>query len=277
MVVRTMAVVALAVTLSACETIPTRYGLDPVAGKKLQDVRVINIVVQDEIVMRAEKLDAGPVIGGLVGSLVASAVAESRQRTIQDRIAPFYASVDNYDFGLRLNDAFARVLGTGSPVKFGPVERSPMMSAYERSMTGQNGLMEITTTYTFTGDLRTLFVTTRARMIVPGTFDGMAYANTFFYASSPVGNGGADSLEAWSANQGKRYREAADDAALQIAAMLKLDLASGKADAAGLPTIPMPVITGVMSGAYRQVPVLQSHAGRSIVRHAEGHLYSIIQ
>lgn len=279
MAVKAVAVAGLAVALSACGSMATRVALDPAAKQKLQDVRVVNIVAQDEIVMRAESIGAPG--GGLLGAVIGSKVDEGRQNTIQELIAPFYASVDNYDFRPRLTEALSGVLGEGATAKFGAIEPSSAVSmaeltARQRALTGQQGLMNIRTSYTFTPDYRTLMVTTNAGMGVAGT-EQPAYLNTFYYVSAPVGNGGADSLRVWSENQGGRYREAANEAAKQVAAMLKLDLAASATDPAGLPTIPMPAIPGWHSGAGIKVPVLQTQAGRSIVRVANGHLYSIAQ
>lgn len=279
MVVKALAVAGVAIALSACGTVATRIPLDPVAKQKIAEARVLSTVAQDEIVMRAESI--GSAGGGLIGAVIASKVDEGRQNTIQDLMSPFYASVDSYDFRPRLTEALAGVLGEGAALKFGPVEQAPVVSmaehsARQRGLTGQQGLMNINTSYTFSPDYRTLLVTTRAAMGVAGS-EQQAYLNTFFYVSAPVGNGGSDSLKAWSENQGKRYRETATDAAQQVAAMLKLDLVAGATDAAGLPAIAMPVTPGLMSGAGAQVPVLQSQAGRSIVRDRNGYLYSIVQ
>lgn len=279
MVVKAIAAAGVVLVLSGCGSMATRIHLDPVAKQKLGEVQVLNVVAQDEIVMRAESI--GGAGGGLIGAVIASKVDEGRQNTIQDLMSPFYASVDNYDFRPRLSEAIAGVLGEGAPANFKPVEQATVLSpadlsARQRALTGQQGLMNINTSYTFTPDYRNLMVTTRAGMGMAGA-EQQAYLNTFYYVSSAVGTGGADSLKAWSENQGLRYREAANDAAKQVATMLKLDLAAGPTDAAGLPTIAMPVINGWIGGAGKQVPVLQLQGGRSIVRQLNGHLYSVVQ
>ncbi|NHZ90925.1 hypothetical protein F2P45_18135 [Massilia sp. CCM 8733] len=78
---------------------PTRVALDP-AAKEL---------TQDEIIVRAEAFGAGAALGGgLIGAFIGSKVAESRQNTIHGTLAPFYASVDDYDFRSHYVQALSR-------------------------------------------------------------------------------------------------------------------------------------------------------------------------
>lgn len=278
MVVKGMTAAAFALALSACGGLPPRIALDAAAAQKLQEVKVASVLGQDEIVVRA--VSAGSAGGGLLGAVIASKIDESRQNTIQALIAPFYASVDDYDFRPRLNQALGAALGDGSPLKFGAVEQVPVMSYAEmnsrqKALTGQQGLMDIRTSYTFSTDYRNLLVTTRASMAVAGA-EQPAYLNTFTYISAPVGGGGSDSLGGWTENKGGRYRDAINEAAQQVAAMLKLDLAAGATVPAGLSTANLPNVPGLYLD-MKPAPVLVAQQGRVIVRNAVGQLYSIAQ
>lgn len=269
----------LALSLVACGT-PQRVALDATTKQTIQQINVSNIVGQDEIIVRAEAYGASAALGGgLIGALIDSKVAESRQNTIQGTLNPFYASVDDFDFRGELQNALTTALQQGSPIKVTAVEMAylskPDVTAARRVALGASGgLLELGTAYTFSPDFKRFMASTRASMQLPGK-EQPVYLNTFFYESPAVGSGGASSLQEWAANQGAQYRTSARDAIAQLIAMLKLDLMSGATDPASaakasvtLAAPPNMVITGA---------VLETSVDRTIVRAANGNLYSTKQ
>ncbi|NHZ99547.1 hypothetical protein [Massilia sp. CCM 8734] len=272
---------AVALCFSACTMPPTRVALDP-AAKELTQVPVTSLLPQDEIIVRAEAFGAGAALGGgLIGAFIDSKVAESRQNTIHGTLAPFYASVDDYDFRSHYLQALAANLASGTPLKFGAVETQPMPSTMQQITDRVNavgagkGLMVIQTSYTFSPDFKQLSVRSVATLSRPNV-EQKSFLNTYVFLSSPLGAGGTDSLKAWGENKGAAYRSASKDAIDNIMLMMKLDLMAGPADAADLPKGTIPMIQGV-SVAQQNAPVLASGNGRAVLRALNGHLYSIAQ
>jgi hypothetical protein len=281
MLIRILIAGALGLALTACGTAPTRIAFEPAVKQKLAEVKVLSALPQDEIIVHAEAFGATAAMGGgLIGAFIDSKVAESRQNTIQNSMDPFYAAVDDFDFRARFERALAAEIGGNRAIKFAAVENLSQgmlradVDARIAALGAGGGLMQMYTSYTFTGDFRRLILTTRVELKLPGA-DKPAFANHFFYQSTPVGNGGAESILAWSQNNGERYRTTADEAIQQMMQMFQIDLAASAADATTAPKVsltmagPAPItITG---------PVLASKLGRTILRHTDGRMYSLPQ
>jgi hypothetical protein len=273
---------ALALTLGACSTAPTRVALDRESKQKFDDVVVVNTVYQDEMIVRAAAPGASAAMGGgLIGALIDSKVGEGRQNTIDQAMAPFYSAVDDLDFRARLTASLKTALADKVPLKIVTVEqvRRPMgrdgLAALQaRFEQGGRGALTLMTSYTFTPDYRVLTATTTAVMRRNGVEQPL-FLNTYTYLSRRLGEGGAGSIAEWTAGGGARYRNTIDQAAEQIAAMLQLDLASAPVDPAGAPRVTLARGDGVAKPVAG--PQLASGAGRAIVRDADGHLFSLPQ
>lgn len=276
----TMAVLAL--ILGACAMPPKRVALSPETKQGLESVQALNILAQDEIVVRAEAYGASAAMGGgLIGAIIDSKVAESRQNDLQASLAPFYASVDDFNFRPRFEAVIASTLASGMPVKFGPLQRSALPLTQDetvnraKALQAGMGQLFVNTAYSFTPDFSRIDVMTRAEIRVPGS-EAPVYLNTFQYQSRPQGAGGAASIMAWSANGGAAYRGTLDEAAREIGRMLALDLAAGTADPADAPRVMLQKV-----GSPVNLPisgsVLAASADRRIVRHTDGTLYSLAQ
>jgi hypothetical protein len=282
MLIRILIAGALGLALTACGTAPTRIAFEPAVKQRLTEVKVLSVLPQDEIIVRAEMFGATAAMGGgLIGAIIDSKVAESRQNTIQNSMDPFYAAVDDFNFRARFERALSAELGGEPAIRFAPVENLSQLplpadvDARRAALGANRGLMLMHTSYTFTADFRRLSVTTKIELKLPGQ-DLPVFSNHFFYQSTPVGTGGAQSIAAWAQNKGERYRATVDEAVQQMMAMLKIDFAAGAADSPQAPRVSVVTIDGVKDRTITG-PVLASLPGRTILRHTDGHMYSLPQ
>lgn len=102
------------------------------------------------------------------------------------------------------------------------------------------------------------------------------FKNSFFYQSKAHGSGAADSVKAWSANQGAAYRAALNEATQEIIRMLTLDLAASASDPADAPKTTLEKIDGAQHKSITGA-VLATGADRKIVRNIDGNMYSLPQ
>ena len=280
MLSRMIAIGTIALLLTACTTAPTRIAFEPGMRQTLTEVKVLSILPQDEIVVRADPVGVAPAMGGgLIGAMIDSKVGESRQNTLQETLAPFYAAIDDYDFRTHFEHTLGSTLAANPLVKFSPLERStlPMLpkdaTARIAKLQAKSGQMMVNTTYTFTTDFTRLNVTSYVEIKVPGT-EAPVFMNTYFYQSRPIGTGGPDSIKHWSNTKGTVYRTTLDEAAQEMSRMLQADLAAGATDFPGSASVSIEKVDGsrkqIISG-----PVLASSASRKIIRHSTGQIYSL--
>lgn len=269
---------ALALGLGACAS-PPRVPFDAADRQKLVEVRVLDVVPQDEIIVRAAPVGASAALGGgLLGAIIDSKVGESRQNDLQATLAPFYSSVDDFNLRAQFQRSLSTTLTQEKSVRFGEIQHAaqPILNAdlqqRRKALGDDRGLMLSATSYTFSPDFTRLSMTTQVDLSQPGK-DKPVFLNTYTYQSAQTGNGGAASLQAWAANNGERYRNAANEGIAQIMKMLSIDLASGPAAPAASPK--------VMLTSYGNVnvqvngDVLVREPNRVIVRHTDGTMYSL--
>jgi hypothetical protein len=268
MLMRTTMAGALALSLAACGT-PMRVPMDPLAKSRLGEVKVIEVLAQDEVVVRPPPSASAGAAGGLLGVVIESKVGESRQNDLQAALTPFYASVDDFDFRSQFNASLSTALAQDKSIRVGQVEHASQklldteLKKQRNALPAGNALMVCTTDYTFSPDFTRLSITTRVEMTQPGAVEPL-FKNTYFYQSAGLGKGGSESLSAWGENKGARYRSAAGEGASQIARMIGLDLAAGT----GEPVQPVLAVTRHdFFGSFDiKGPVLSSEADRVIMR-----------
>ncbi|MES2076184.1 MAG: hypothetical protein V4462_11270 [Pseudomonadota bacterium] len=273
---------ALALMLTACGSMPTRIALEPATKQGLVEIRVLSVLPQDEVIVRAETFGASAALGGgLIGALIDSKVAEGRQNAVQDVLVPFYQSVDDYDFRSGFERNLGVALANGTTLKFAPLERTamPMMPKVlvERmaAMKVGDGHLTITTRYAFTSDFSRLNVTAYAEMKMPG-LEKPAYLNTFIYQSRAAGTGGPDSIKSWSDKKGAAYRAAMDEASRELIAMVQIDLAANATDPIDAAKATLEQIDGATKRPVSGV-VLATNGERTMLRNAAGNIYSLVQ
>ena len=279
MLKKTMVAGAVALGLAGCAA-PTRIPLDAAARDKLAQVRVVHALAQDEIVVRAPAAGASAAMGGgLIAAIIDSKIGEVRQNELQGTLAPFYASVDDFNFRSLFAGSLESSLREEKTLRFGAIEHAAQnllhaeAEAQRKALPEGQGLMLGTTSYTFSPDFSRLSVATQVQLNQSGKEDPV-FKNTYFYQSAPVGAGGAASLTLWADKDGARYREAARESVVQILRMLRMDLAAGAADAAPGPQLALTALGTPVNVAVKG-PVLEDGANRAIVRHTDGSLYSL--
>lgn len=270
----------LAMLLSACSAPPQRIAMTPAVKQKLAEVKILSLVPQDEMIVRAEAFGASAALGGgLIGAVIDSKVAESRQNTLQDVMAPFYQAVDDYDFRTRYERALGSALLNDTGFKFAALESTtvpPMVKDLTdrvSNMPANTSLMFVRTSYTFTADFTRINMLTYVEMKMPGS-DEPVFKNSFLYQSQPVGNGGPDSVKQWAGNMGASYRAFMDEGAAETIKMLQFDLAAPLAETKPAPTVSIDVVNGTTKTNVTG-PVLVSSAARTVVRHPEGNVFSL--
>jgi len=277
---RMIAAGAIALLLTACSSAPTRIAFEPGTRQALTEVKVLSILSQDEIVVRADPVGVAPALGGgLIGAIIDSKIGEIRQNTLQETLAPFYAAIDDYDFRTHFERTLESTLAGNPLVKFSPLERRtlPLLlkdsTARIATLQAKSGQMLVHTIYAFTVDFTRLNVITYAEIKVPGS-EAPVFMNTYFYQSRPIGAGGSDSIKHWSNSKGKEYRTTLDEAAQEMSRMLQADLAAGATDSPGSASASMEKIDGVLKQIISG-PVLASSTSRKIIRHSTGEIYSL--
>ena len=279
---RYAATLIAALLLSACASAPTRVALEPASKQKLNEVKVLSVLPQDEVILRPEAYGATAALGGgLIGAMIDSKVAEGRQNTAQTIMAPFYGAVDDFNYRPGFQQALSTALSTNMPVKFAKLESTSLiplnqeLSTRVAAMPNGTGMMFLRTSYTFTSDFTRLNLVTYAEIKVPGA-ESAVFMNTFFYQSKAHGSGGAESVKAWSDNRGMAYRAALNEATQEITRMLALDLAASKTDPADAPKATIEKVDGPLRQPITGA-VLASGPGRKIVRNIAGNMYSLPQ
>lgn len=282
MLQRYAAVLIAALMLSACASAPTRVALEPATKQKLNEVKVLSLLPQDEVIVRAETFGASAALGGgLIGAVIDSKVAEGRQNTVQATMAPFYGAVDDFDYRPSFQQALNTTLSTGMPVKFSALESTSLIPLSQElesrvaAMSAGTGMMFLRTSYDFTSDFTRLNVVTYADIKVPGA-QAPVFMNTFYYQSKAHGSGGNESVRAWSSNQGAAYRAALNEATKEITRMLAMDLAASASDPADAPKATLQKVDGALRQPIAGT-VLATGADRKIVRNIAGNMYSLPQ
>lgn len=272
----------LALLLNACVSVPSRVAFDHGVKTKLNEVNVVNVMPQDEVIMRAEAFGASAALGGgLIGAIIDSKVAEGRQASLQDMLAPFYGSVDNFNYRAYFETALKDKLTEYKKLNFSKVEstslaltQSDITSRVNKIQNG-NGAMYISTNYTFTSDFKRLNLTSLVELRVTGS-ETPVFRNYFYYQSKSVGTGGVESIRLWSNNMGETYRLTMSEAANEVMKMLQIDLSASGADPQSSEKIVLEKIDGALRNKISG-NVLASGMARKIVRNEQGHVYSLPQ
>jgi hypothetical protein len=282
MLKRYAAALIAALMLSACASAPTRVALEPAIKQKLNEVKVLSLLSQDEVIVRPEAFGASVALGGgLIGAMIDSKVAEGRQSTVQEMMAPFYGAVDDFDYRPGFQQALSITLSADMPVKFAALESTSLIPLNQElgsrvaAMASGTGLMFLRTSYAFTSDFTRLNLVTYAEIKVPGAQPPL-FMNTFFYQSKAHGGGGIESVKAWSSNHGVAYRAALNEATKEITRMLAMDLAASASDSAGAPKATLEKVDGPLRQPITGT-VLATGADRKIVRNIAGNMYSLPQ
>lgn len=281
--------VAAALSLAACSNVPKYVALDPANKAAIQSIDVHQILPQDEIYVTAANPGVSAAMGGgLIGALIDSQISKSRQAGIQSVVEPFYASVDDVDLRETFWSTVEPQVRQSFAGQIQTVQTSPSINdfsgrkkAVEQLTTGQ-GLLFIYTRYTFTPDYSRLVTSTMVDLWKAGGTEPV-FSNIYTYQSKAIPS--ASGLSAWSAEQGRLYREAVKEGSREVSAMLALDVVTtpGGQGASSAPTLTLDASGGALTPFMGLPPFpvkvsgtpLDARPQRAVLRDAEGRLWSL--
>ncbi len=266
---------------SACGIL-NRVPLDPVNAQKITEVHAESSIWQDEIIVRAPSAGVSRALGGgLIGALIDSKIAESRQGKIQKVIEPFYASIDGVDFRNLFWNSLETTLKDNFALKVDNLKKRPMVfssadtNEKKLALTSHTGYMQVTTSYTLTQDFSRLNIVTGIDLWQAGA-EKPIYSNLLYYQSSPVGNGGNESIGTWAANNADAYQKAISEGISQTMKMLKIDIVATAVESPQAKTVLLKKMDGPTPIEIKGV-LLDEQNNRAIARNVDGRLYSLPQ
>ena len=271
---------------SGCANMRTYVPLDNNIQNQKLTVSVRSVITQDEIIVTAENPGASAAVGGgLIGAVIDSAIASERQLKIQDTIEPFYSSIDDVDFRAIFKGMLEKTLLKIPSLKVAEVVVTPkILNNNDRnelvtSMPTTQGLMHITTKYSFSSDYRKIMLASLIDLWQGGNTEKPAYSNNFYYISNPVPMDSENTINAWSLNNGERYKAAINEAAVEVASMLRIDLNNMVKTDTGSPekTDLMPGEPQLFFGFPIKTSgeLVRSESNRVVVRNEDGRLVSM--
>ncbi|MFL9922625.1 hypothetical protein PQR62_00010 [Herbaspirillum lusitanum] len=278
------AMAAIAIGLVGCAA-PAHIPLSEENAKKIQVVNVRSMVVQDEVIARADpsNISAG-MGGGLIPALIDASVTASRQEKLQTAMESFYESIDDYDFRSIYWSELSTELRERYPLKIKTIVTTPRGMSYRQeqalapTLNDNEGEMLMATIYFLSPDLRTLTVSTRARLLMKGALDPV-YKNTFTYQSSIVGTGGEQSAKSWSEGGGKPFLEKLREGVHETLAMLTIDMKNNAPVPANAEKVTAKYNFGEISSGDRNSvkgSLVEKHGDRIVLRNDAGELFSVL-
>jgi hypothetical protein len=281
---RALALVLSAALLGGC-AIPMRVSLTPEQRASIKELDTKVVVVQDEVIVDVKPSGvagaglAFGLIGTLISTTIDSSVTNSRVKTAQDLMGPFYLAIEDVDFRKEFNDAIRPGLA-GYPIKVAEVTTTPVGLSNARLRTwrdelkpGQN-LMLIFPRYLLSADFRTLDSETWVTIWKKDGDDKAINRGVLRYQSAPVGPGGKDSIIEWSANNAAAFRAAIKEAVAETVSLVRADL-----DVAVVPDKPENTRDfAVMTDGQQTVVkgrLISESASRWVALGADGKMYSL--
>jgi hypothetical protein len=238
---RALALVLAVALLGGC-AIPMRVSLTPEQRASISELTTKVVVVQDEVIVDVKSSGAAGagvafgLIGALISTTIDSSVTNSRVKTAQDLMGPFYLAIEDVDFRKEFNDAIRPGLA-GYPIKVANVATTPVglsnaqLRAWRDELKPGQSLMLIAPRYLLSADFRTLDAETWVSLWKKEGDDKPINRGVLRYQSAPVGPGGKDSIIQWSDNNAAAFRAAIKEAVSETVQLVRADLdVAGTAD-----------------------------------------------
>ncbi len=234
MLVRLAILVFVAAALGGC-AVPMRTSLTPEMRASIKELDTRVIVVQDEVIVDVKAsgaVGAGVafgLIGALVSSTIDSQVTNSRVKSAQDLMGGFYQAIEDVDFRHEFNQAVQPALANYA-IKVAKVTTTPlglsnpMLRKWRDGLASSQSLMIIVPRYTLSADFRTFDVETVVTMWRKEGDDRPINRGVLRYQSAPLGRGGKDSIQAWSADNAAAFRAIVKEAVAETANLVRADL-----------------------------------------------------
>jgi len=275
--------------LSGC--IQLNKPLDSQTQVRIKQISFENIVIQDELIVRAQSPGiSGAVAGGLIPALIDSSIESKRQEEFHELMSPFYKGTVNFDARAAIALTSEKIK-TLCPHTISGTKTTPLALNSDRKIKIQSGLsqnqafLSLATDYSFSPDFKHLTISALALLWIKESDMEPAYRNILTYVSKPLGNGLKDSTEKWGANFANTYKSTLEMGFGDILLMLAMDLkcipetpAENSKTAHGhIPASPLPIVSSVtqkpptiMSGK-----LLSESPDRVLVRNSNGFLWSL--
>jgi hypothetical protein len=221
-----------------------RVALTPEQRASISELNTKVVVVQDEVIVDVKASGAAGagmafgLIGAIVSTTIDSNVTNSRVKSTQDLMGPFYLAIEDVDFRKEFNDAIRPGLA-GYPIKVADVATTPIglsnarLRAWRDELKPGQSLMLIAPRYLLSADFRTLDSETWVTLWKKDGDDKPINRGVLRYQSAPMGPGGKDSIIQWSANNAAAFRAAIKEAVSETVQLVRADLdVAGTADKA---------------------------------------------
>jgi len=216
--------------LVGCVVLPQYVPLERGVEQQISTTTAHMAIRQDEIIITAQSPNvSGAVGGGLIAAMIDSQIAANRQVSMQSAVEPLYDSIDDLDFRTAYWDALEPQLRQSFKLKFAKVRKSPRvlsrneLNEIRLALKPDEAFMYVGTSYTFTQDFSSLIVMTGIDVWRGGN-ETPVYSNIMEYNSSLVGPGGTPSIQKWSENSGKLYRDKISEGIAESVKMVRLDM-----------------------------------------------------
>lgn len=285
MMVRTAALLAAASVLVGC-AVPLRLPLAPEHRASIQELDAKVVVVQDEVIVdvRPPNASAAGAMGGLIGAIITttidSAVTNSRVKSAQDAMVPFYAAIEDLDFRKEFEAAVRPALAA-YPIKVASVTATPVsfsearLRKWREALKPGQALMLVVPHYRLSADFRNFdietWVTIWRKDGDPARPDKRGVVR---YQSAALGPGGTESVALWSARDAAAFRAVIQEAIAETMALTQTEMGlSDKAENAG-PERDFPWQSQAAAATVRG-RLISETATRVVVLGADGRLYSL--
>lgn len=280
------AAVIIAGGLVGC-AVPGYIPLSQENSKKIQTVDVRSMVIQDEVIARADPSSISAAAGGgLIPALIDASITAGRQEKLQSAMESFYESIEDYDFRAIYWPQLTKELREQYPLKIKTIVTTPRgigyrdEQKYASTLEDSQAQMVMSTAYFLSSDLRTLNISTHVNLWMKGGLQP-AYKNTMTYQSPIVGEGAEQSAKAWAQDGGKPFMDKLSEGIRETLAMLSIDMKNNV-------PVPVPATAEKVTVKYNygdarsaansnvKGSVIETHGDRVILRNENGQLYSVL-
>lgn len=285
MMVRVAALLAAVSLLAGC-AVPLRLPLSAEHRASIQELDAKVVLIQDEVIVdiKPPNTATAGVMGGLIGALITttidSSVTNSRVKTAQDAMVPFYAAIEDLDFRKEFDEAIRPALAA-YPIKVGSITTTPVgfddarIKQWREALKPGQALMLVVPHYRLSADFRTFnietWLTVWRKDGDPARPDKRGILR---YQSAPRGQGGTESVALWAANNAAAFRATIREAIGETMLLAHADMGlPEKVETAGAERD----FTWQADGATATVRGRQvsETATRVVVLGADGRLYSL--
>jgi hypothetical protein len=252
---------------------------------KIRKVDVRSVVVQDEVIAKADpSMVSAAMGGGLIPALVDASITRARQERLQTAMEAFYAAVEDYDFRADYWPQLTRLLQEGYPLKVVKITTTPRtLSSKERqqivpNLQPEEAYLLLLTDYYLSTDLRSLNVSTVANLWVKGQ-DSPVYKNRMTYQSKALPVDGEQAAKAWATDNGKPFYDKLKEGIRETLAMLSLDAKPSMPVQTKPEQVKVEYNFGQGAPASRhsmQGTLVEKRGDRYVIRDAAGQLYSLL-